>query len=69
MNLNLKKYIDRMSNKALPFYLFVNFHFQLPEIVIDSFEVNPEKLLKEPFKMIWNAFGFSHSLNYDDKGN
>lgn len=42
---------------------------QLPEIVIDSFDFNPEKVFKESFDMIWNAFGFSHSLNYDDNGN
>jgi len=42
---------------------------QLPEIVIDSFEVKLEKTLKESFDMIWNAFGFSHSFSYDDKGN
>ena len=42
---------------------------QLPEIVIDSFDVNPEKILKESFDMIFNAFGFARSFNYDEDGN
>lgn len=42
---------------------------QLPEMVIDSFDINPEKILKESFDMIWNAFGFTHSFNYDKNGN
>jgi len=42
---------------------------QLPEIVIDSFGIDPKKVLKESFDMIWNAFGFTHSFNYDEKGN
>ena len=37
----------------------------LPEILID---VQPHQLLRPVFDMVWNAFGFIRSLNYDDQG-
>lgn len=41
----------------------------LPEIVIDSFEVDPTKAMKPVFDAIWNASGQPRCLNYDDEGN
>lgn len=41
----------------------------LPEIVIDSFDVDPAQVLKPAFDAIWNASGWPKSLNYDDSGN
>jgi len=40
----------------------------LPEIIIESYEVNAEKVLKPSFDTIWNACGFPRSLNYNDAG-
>jgi len=40
----------------------------LPEIVIESYEVKAEDVLKPCFDSIWNACGFPRSFNYDDTG-
>jgi len=40
----------------------------LPEIVIDSYRVSAEDILKPCFDSIWNACGFSRSFNYNDAG-
>ena len=40
----------------------------LPEIVIESYDVIAEDILRPCFDSIWNACGFSRSLNYDDTG-
>jgi len=40
----------------------------LPEVVIESYEDNAEKVLKPSFDSIWNACGFPRSFNYNDAG-
>jgi hypothetical protein len=40
----------------------------LPEVIVDSYDIKPEVVLKPAFDAIWNACGFSNSLNYNDKG-
>jgi hypothetical protein len=40
----------------------------LPEIVIESYEVKAEDVLKPCFDSIWNACGFPKSFNYDSTG-
>ncbi len=40
----------------------------LPEIVIESYDVIAKDILRHCFDSIWNACGFSRSLNYDDTG-
>ena len=40
----------------------------LPEIVIADRNVQPHQILRPVFDMVWNAFGFARSLNYDDQG-
>ena len=41
----------------------------LPEIVIEREEFEPHRVLRPVFDMVWNAFGFERSFNYDDNGN
>ena len=41
----------------------------LPEILMDSYDVAAEKILKPFFDCVWNACGFERSLNYDGSGN
>ncbi len=41
----------------------------LPEVMIESYNVHPEKILKPFFDSVWNACGFDRSLNYDGNGN
>jgi hypothetical protein len=40
----------------------------LPEGVIESFDVTPEKILHSYFNMIWNAYGLKQSFNYNQEG-
>ena len=40
----------------------------LPEVVVESYDVKAEDILKSSFDSIWNACGFSRSFNYNDKG-
>lgn len=39
----------------------------LPEVVIPDRDEQPDQLLKPVFDMVWNAFGFIRSFNYDDQ--
>lgn len=40
---------------------------QLPEVIIESYNVIPEKVLKPCFDSIWNACGFPRALYYNDE--
>jgi hypothetical protein len=40
----------------------------IPEIVIESFDFEVNKILKPWFDAVWNACGFPRSLNYDEYG-
>ena len=40
----------------------------LPEVLISDRDVQSHQLLRPIFDMVWNAFGFIRSLNYDDQG-
>jgi hypothetical protein len=40
----------------------------LPEIVVDSLDEKPAKILKESFDLIWNACGRPHSPHFDENG-
>jgi hypothetical protein len=40
----------------------------LPEVVVDSLDEKPAKILKESFDLIWNACGQPHSPHFDEKG-
>lgn len=40
----------------------------LPEGVIESVDVILEKIFRPYFNMVWNAYGFKQSFNYNEKG-
>ncbi len=40
----------------------------LPEVIIDSYDVRAQTVLRPCFDYIWNACGFERSLNYNDVG-
>ncbi len=42
---------------------------ELPEALLDSYDIDPRDVLKPMFDLIWNACGYERSLNFDDKGN
>lgn len=37
----------------------------LPEVLIEDWSIDLSKIMRPAYDMIWNAFGFSHSLNFD----
>ncbi len=40
----------------------------LPEVIINNYEINAQKVLRPIFDSVWNSCGFSKSLNYDNNG-
>ncbi len=40
----------------------------LPDVVIESRTDPPHQVLRPAFDMVWNAFGFAESSNYNDQG-
>ena len=40
----------------------------LPEVVIDDYDAELAQVMRPAFDLVWNAFGFLHSVNYDDQG-
>jgi len=40
----------------------------LPEVLIESYDVSPERVLKPCFDSIWNACGYQRSFNYNEAG-
>ncbi|MHB1016068.1 MAG: AlbA family DNA-binding domain-containing protein [Desulfurivibrionaceae bacterium] len=41
---------------------------QLPEITIETYDVEAQKILKPLFDMVWNAWGYDKCYSYNDKG-
>lgn len=41
----------------------------VPEELVESYDRAPEDILKRAFDAVWNATGWSRSMNYDDAGN
>ncbi len=41
----------------------------IPEVLLESFDVDAAKVLQPTFNALWNAAGVSRSLNYDSQGN
>ena len=40
----------------------------LPETIINEYSDEIDKLLRDTFDSVWNAFGFERSFNYDENG-
>ncbi|MGI0014366.1 MAG: AlbA family DNA-binding domain-containing protein [Nitrososphaera sp.] len=40
----------------------------LPELLADSYDINPATFLRPAFDMVWQSFGFDRSFNYDEGG-
>jgi len=40
----------------------------VPDVKIESYDINIEDFMKPYFDFVWNACGESRSLNYDDNG-
>ncbi len=41
----------------------------LSEVVVDDFSAKPQVVMKPIFDLVWNAFGYERSYNYDKDGN
>jgi len=40
----------------------------LPEIIVEQWTDDPAIIMRPAFDMVWNAFGFAQSFNYNDTG-
>ncbi len=43
-------------------------HLFLPSTMIEAYQTDSTDIMKSSFDLIWNAFGFDGSRNYDDSG-
>ncbi len=41
----------------------------LPEVMVDTFAVEPAEVMQPIFDSVWNAAGWARSMNYDESGN
>lgn len=41
---------------------------QLPEVIIESYDISPKDILLPIFDLVWNACGFERSLNFNEVG-
>lgn len=60
--------IDRMRYFGYEPYKIDRDVLFLPEVIIESYDVNAADVLKPCFDSVWNACGFPRSLNYDNTG-
>jgi len=42
---------------------------QLPEAIIESYDIDPKEILRPLFDLVWNACGYKRSFNFDEDGN
>lgn len=40
----------------------------LPEVIVETYENQPDQIMKPIFDAVWNAAGFSGSMNYNKNG-
>lgn len=70
--LNVKDYKLGVSNQAFPnnkAHAITRDCLYLPDIFVDSFEVDAARLLHDSFNLIWRACGWPQSHSYDKEGN
>lgn len=69
IGINGYRFIARAYN-AFPekTYPFNTDALLLPEVIVDSFDLDPADFMKPIFDTIWNAAGMSHSFGYDQNG-
>lgn len=41
----------------------------IPEVLVETFECEPAKVMRPIFDAVWNAAGWPRSMNYDENGN
>jgi hypothetical protein len=41
---------------------------QVPEVMVERFDIDPPEAMKPIFGAVWNATGFPRSMNYDNNG-
>ena len=61
--------VDRMKFGHNDYYKIDSDILQLPETIIESYDIEPKDILRPMFDLIWNACGFKRSHNFDEAGN
>jgi hypothetical protein len=64
---NIKGYSMALSN-SMESYMIDRDVLFLPEVLLNSYDVKAEQVLKPIFDAVWNSFGLPNSRNYNDKG-
>ena len=61
--------VDRIKFWHNDYYKIDRDILQLPETIIESYDIEPKDILRPMFDLIWNACGFKRSHNFDEAGN
>lgn len=62
LGVNENRFIDIENNRA------ERDNILLPEIAVEQWTDDPVSIMRPVFDMVWNAFGFARSFNYNDAG-
>lgn len=57
----------QLSHEREPFKIDRN-ELIIPEVLLEGFDDDPTKALKDIFDIVWNACNYKHSYNYDENG-
>ena len=61
--------VDRARFWTDDYYKIDRDILNLPETIVESYDVDPKSILRPMFDLIWNACGFERSYNFDNDGN
>lgn len=61
--------VDRIRFRSNDYYKIDRDILQLPETIIESYDIEPKDILRPMFDLIWNACGFKRSYNFNETGN
>lgn len=61
--------VDRSRFWGNDYYKIDRDILQLPEVFIESYNTEPQDILRPLFDLIWNACGYTHDYNFDEQGN
>jgi hypothetical protein len=66
--LGVHDYVFAVAKTWGPFHRADRSNIALPEVIVDSFDADPDRLLKPILDVLWNAFGLERCTLYDENG-
>ena len=66
--LGVHDYVFAVPQSSAPFHRADRSNISLPEVIVDSLDTEPDRLLKPMLDVLWNAFGLERCTLYDGEG-